>query len=192
MIESSTLLTVKNVPEKLIGIAAVAKNGVIGVNGAMPWYIPEDFAYFKRTTLGGILVMGRRTFESIGHPLPGRTNFVVSSSPRPVQFTDSKFDELYWEPTLTTALAAVRILNETLKTNVFVIGGATVFQACWQFLSDLYITEVDAAPTGDTFFPKIAANDWRETWREPHDRFAFVRYTRRTDNLKNLKKHQRK
>ncbi|MDR0436482.1 MAG: dihydrofolate reductase [Propionibacteriaceae bacterium] len=163
---------------RFIGIAAVADNGVIGVDGAMPWHIPEDFAYFRQTTMGGILVMGRRTFESIGRPLPGRINIVVSGEPRPDGFTETDYPDLFWEPSLLRALAVGQVLGEAMSVDVFVIGGGAVFRATWSLLTDLYLTEVTATPEGDTFFPEIDPVEWRESWREPHDGFAFVRYER--------------
>ncbi|MDR2620695.1 MAG: dihydrofolate reductase [Propionibacteriaceae bacterium] len=163
---------------RLIGIAAVARNGVIGANGVMPWHIPEDLAHFKRVTMGGLLVMGRRTFESIGRPLEGRISVVVSSAPRPEQFPEGGTPKLIWEPNLPHVLATSLAIGKVLPAKVFVIGGGEMFRASWSMLTDLYITEVDATPAGDTFFPEIDPGHWIEVWREPHDGFAFVRYER--------------
>ncbi len=153
-------------------IAAVANNGCIGKGNRIPWNIPEDFQYFKKTTLGKTCLMGQATFESIldylGKPLPGRKTVVLSR--------DSSFK----------APADVRIYNDLDKAwkalkdeDVFICGGASIYKQTINRVDNLYITEVHMTPEGDVFFPEINKNIWREVWRESHGNFDFVKYTKK-------------
>jgi dihydrofolate reductase len=121
-------------------IAAMSLNRVIGAGNRIPWHLPEDFKWFKQVTMGGTLVMGRKTFESIGRPLPGRTTVVLSRSgfTRPQVRTASSLDGL-------TALA--------LPEPVFICGGADVYAQALPLCSDLYLTLVTREVAGDAFFP---------------------------------------
>ena len=123
-------------------IAAMARNRVIGYKGSIPWHLPEDFKWFKKTTLGGVVVMGRKTFESLGKPLPGRRNVVISSS--------SQFEGV-------DNVRDVGELNETdySPATVWVIGGAHVYEQMLPRCSDLYLSIVDSEPAGDVFFPEF-------------------------------------
>ncbi|MDR1852368.1 MAG: dihydrofolate reductase [Propionibacteriaceae bacterium] len=162
---------------QLTAIAAVARNGVIGVAGALPWHIPEDFARFKQVTMGSNLIMGRKTFESIGGALKGRISIVVTSRPGPAEtLTPAECGaetRLLWVSSLDEALAAADPAKPT-----FIGGGGQLYREAWPLLTDLDITQVDRSPAGDTYFPEISPDTWRETWREPHDGFCFVNYTR--------------
>jgi dihydrofolate reductase len=136
-------------------IAAVASNGVIGAGGAMPWRLPSDFAFFKRTTMGKPLLMGRKTFESIGKPLPGRTNIVITRQrgyqPEGVLVIDDPEAALDHAQTI----AAADGVDE-----VMVAGGATIYRALMPRAERLYITHVEIAPEGDAFFPPIDPAEW--------------------------------
>ncbi len=156
-------------------IAAVAKNNCIGKNNKIPWNVPEDFAYFKKTTLGKTCVMGKNTHESIiaylGKPLPGRKTVVITLN------KDYKVPE------------GVRIFHslddafEKLKDeDVFICGGANIYRQTIDRVDTLYITEIDQTPDGDTFFPEINKNIWKEVWRENHDGFSFVKYEKYAHN----------
>lgn len=155
-------------------MAAVAKNGVIGADGRMPWELPEDLAHFKETTIGHPVIMGRRTYESIvarlGGPLPDRTNIVLSRGdpalPAGVVHADS----------IKAALDAAR---DTGSDVAYVIGGGSVYEQSLPLADRLVLTEVDAEPEGDTRFPDWDRDDWAEIDRETHDCFAFVEYVRR-------------
>lgn len=161
---------------KVAIVAAVARNRVIGADGRMPWELPEDLARFKETTVGHPVVMGRRTYESIaerlGGPLPDRTNIVLSRGdpdlPQDVVLVDS----------IDAALEAAR---ETGTSVAYVIGGGTVYEQFLPQADRLLLTEVDAAPEGDTRFPEWDPDEWVEVDREDHDGFAFVEYERRDD-----------
>jgi dihydrofolate reductase len=137
-------------------IAAVARNGVIGVRNRMPWHLPEDLKRFRRLTLGHAVIMGRRTFESIGKPLPGRNNIVVTRSP------DWTHPGCHAVHSLEAALAAVRV-----REDAFVIGGAEIYTLALPFACRLYMTEIECDFDGDAFFPEFDRSRWGEVSREP-------------------------
>jgi dihydrofolate reductase len=150
-------------------VAAVAENGVIGRDNAMPWKISSDSQYFKRITMGKPVIMGRLTHESIGRPLPGRHNIVVS---RDHGFTA---DGVSVVPTLTEALDLARADG---AEEAMVIGGVWAYSAALPLADRLYITEVHAAPEGDARFPDIDPEEWVERSRErqpagPRDDFDY-------------------
>jgi len=149
-------------------VAAVASNRVIGVDGGLAWHIPEDMTRFKRLTMGGALVMGRETFESIGRALPGRTSIVLTRQP------DWSHEGVEVAHSLEEALeiASARGLD------AFVSGGAGVYRSALGLADHLELTEVKAAPRGDTYFPEIDWSQWREVSRTDHPDFSFVTYDR--------------
>lgn len=150
-------------------VAAVGRNGVIGRDGDLPWERTGDLAHFKRLTMGHVLVMGRRTYESVGRPLPGRTTIVLtrrSDWPAP--------DGVRVAPDLD---AGLRIAAE-VDDEVFVVGGAQVYAAALPLANLLVLTEVDQAPEGDAWFPDVDWSEWRESGREPRDGFTIVTYER--------------
>lgn len=155
---------------QVVAVVAVARNGVIGAGPDIPWHVPGDQARFKRLTLGHPLVMGRLTYASIGRPLPGRTTLVVSRDP---SFSPEGVEVL---DDVDAALDRALALDPGL---VVVAGGGQVYRAAWDRLDALEVTEVDAEPAGDVFFPAVDPADWRETAREQHEGHAFVRYERR-------------
>ena len=142
-------------------IVAMTENRIIGANNAMPWHLPADLAFFKATTLGNPVVMGRKTFESIGRPLPGRRNIVVSRDPA------------YVAPGCTTATSIEESLHQAgTAGEIFVIGGAMLFEAVLPKAQRIYLTRIHAALDGDTLFPELDPGQWRETARQhrPRDR----------------------
>ena len=156
-------------------IAAVARNRVIGRGNALPWHLPADLRHFRRLTLGAAVIMGRRTFESIGRALPERLNIVLTREPgRPAPGcrTAGTLDE-------ALAIAAG-------SPRVFVIGGSALYAAALPRAGRLHLTEIDADFEGDTRFPEFDHAEWVEIEREtgqsesdPGLRFAFVTYVRR-------------
>ena len=148
-------------------IAAVGRNGVIGADNDMPWHLPEDFAFFKRTTMGHPMVMGRKTFDSIGRVLPGRRTIVITRQ------SDWSHADVETAHSLSEALALAGPADE-----VFVCGGGQVYAEAMPFAQRLLITEVDQAPDGDVTFPEIDHALWREVSREPRDGFSWVAYER--------------
>jgi len=153
----------------IIGIAAVARNGVIGSGNDIPWRIPEDWQRFKRLTMGQVLIMGRKTYDSIGRPLPGRTTFVITRDRM------WRGDGARVIPSLDEAWQQAALLAPEM---IFVAGGGEIYRAAWDRLDRLEITEVDQAPSGEVTFPDIDPADWLATWREDHDGFSFVSYRR--------------
>ena len=148
-------------------IAAVARNGVIGNGPDIPWHLPEDFAFFKRTTMGHVLVMGRLTFESIGKALPGRRTIVVTRN-RFWRHPDVEVAHSFEE-----ALALAGPADE-----VFVCGGAQIYAEAMPWAHRLLITEVFLEPQGDVVFPPIPADEFVETHREVRSQLAWVTHER--------------
>ena len=138
-------------------IAAVARNGAIGKDNALLWRLPEDLKFFKRTTLGCPVIMGRKTWDSIGRPLPGRRNIVITRNPA----WQAEGAEVFHD--LDSALAATENAEK-----VFVIGGGELYSQALPKADELILTEVDAAFTGDTFFPDWNRDDFTEISRESH------------------------
>jgi dihydrofolate reductase len=149
-------------------IAAVARNGVIGAGPDIPWHLPEDFAFFKRTTMGHPIVMGRLTFDSIGRVLPGRRTIVVTHD-RGWTHTGVEVAHSFEE-----ALALAGPSDE-----VFVCGGGQVYAEAMRWAHRLLVTEVDQEPAGDVRFPAIDDAVWVESARQPRAGFAWVTYDRR-------------
>lgn len=148
-------------PVRIALVAAVARNGVIGRDGEMPWRLSTDLKRFKRLTMGGPVVMGRKTFEAIGKPLPGRINIVVTRS------TGFAADGVTVAPDLDSALryAANEAAGHGLP-EAFVIGGGEIYAAAIGRADRLYITHVEASPEGDVHFPPIDPTVWREVVSE--------------------------
>jgi dihydrofolate reductase len=151
-------------------VAAVARNGVIGAGGDMPWHLPDELRLFKETTLGHVLVMGRRTYEAIGRPLPGRTTIVVT---RQSDWSPGSADVI-----VAHGLAEALERARTLGDEVFVVGGGEVYAALLARADRLVLTFVDQEPEGDTTFPEVDWSAWRETGREPGEGWVRVTYER--------------
>ncbi len=157
-------------------IAAVARNGIIGRDNALPWRLPEDLKHFKALTTGHPIVMGRKTWKSLGRPLPGRHNIVVTR------------DALYRAEGVTVVNSledALRLASDSGE--LFVIGGAEVYRLALPLADRLQFTEIDADFDGDTYFPVFDRAAWRETSRERHRSasgfdYAFVTYERSTQS----------
>ncbi|QXQ08374.1 dihydrofolate reductase [Sphingosinicellaceae bacterium] len=154
-------------------VVARADNGVIGRDNALPWRIPADLAHFKRLTMGKPIIMGRRTFESIGRPLPGRLNIVLSRDPD-------------WRAEGVTVAASLSDMLANDVPEIAIIGGAQVYAEALPLATHVYLTEVHSAPEGDTWLPAFDAGEWRETAREAHGAaggqpgYSFVTLERRS------------
>ena len=141
-------------------IAAMARNRVIGQDNGLPWRLPGDLKFFKATTLGKPVVMGRKTFQSIGRPLPGRPNIVVTRDP------GFAAEGVHIARDIDSALdLAARLARETGAQEVMVIGGAEIYAQALPRLDRLYLTEIDAEIEGDAHFPEIEPRVWREAAR---------------------------
>lgn len=149
-------------------IVAVAANGVIGRDGDLPWRLPADMGFFKRTTMGHHLIMGRRTWDSIGRPLPGRTMVVLTRD------REATIPGCTVAHDLPQALELARAAGDT---EVLVAGGAEVYALALPLADRMYLTEVAATVAGDVVFPAYEAAQWEEVSRTEHeadDRHAFA------------------
>jgi len=157
-----------------VALVAMADNGVIGRDHGLPWRLPDDLKRFKAITTGHAVLMGRRTFDSIGRALPGRQNLVLTRNPA-------------WRaPGCETVGSIEAALGRAGDARLYVIGGADVFSLCWPVVGRLELTEVHAAPEGDTRLEGFDRGAWRETYREDHAAdarhawpFSFVTLVRR-------------
>jgi len=164
---------------KLVIVAAVAENGVIGADGGMPWHYPEDLRHFKETTTGHPVIMGRRTFESIvgriGEPLPERTNVVLTTTG--VDHVAAGADHA--DVVVVDAIeAAIDAAGATGADVAYVVGGASVYEGFLPRADRLLLTELDESYEGDTYFPALDDGAWAETDREERADLAFVTYER--------------
>lgn len=142
---------------KISLIVAVAENGVIGHNNQLIWHLPNDLKQFKRLTTGHCIIMGRKTFDSIGKPLPNRTSLIISRN------TDFQIEGCITVSSLENAiLEAKKIENE----EAFIIGGAEIYRLALPIIDKIYLTEVHHEYEGDTFFPEIDKTIWKEIHRE--------------------------
>ncbi|MDH0093779.1 dihydrofolate reductase [Achromobacter mucicolens] len=159
-------------PASLTLIVAYSTNRAIGRDNALPWKLPGDLAHFKRSTLGHPIIMGRKTWDSLGRPLPGRSNIVISRNP------DFSAAGAILAPTLEAAVAACGDVEEA-----FVIGGAQIYAQALPLAKRVLATEVHADVDGDAFFPLLPSFQWKETAREPQPAengcdYDFVTYER--------------
>lgn len=164
---------------ELVLVVARARNGVIGKDGAMPWHIPADLKRFKRMTVGKPVIMGRKTFESIGKPLPGRHNIVLTRDPA------WRAKDVTVVPNLAEGIAAAGLDPRTRAEAIMVIGGAQIYAEALPSATRIELTEIEAAPDGDTRFPVFDPGRWHEVAREEHPSeggqpgYAFVTLVRR-------------
>ncbi|MDR3642234.1 MAG: dihydrofolate reductase [Candidatus Doudnabacteria bacterium] len=151
-------------------IAAIAENNVIGAKNDLPWYLPEDLKRFKELTLGKVVVMGRKTYDSIiarlKKPLPGRTSVVISRQ------------DLKLPPGVELFHSIDEALRAHQSQDVFIIGGEQIFNQSLSLADTLYITRVEKSFPGDAFFPDIDENVWQKISNDPHDGFSFIIYKR--------------
>ena len=159
--------------QNLSVIVAVAKNSVIGHNNTLPWHLPEDLKRFRTLTTGHHIIMGRKTYESLGRLLPGRITVIVTRN------ANYKVEGALVASSLEAAVAMCQHDNEA-----FLIGGAELYQDGLQLANKLYLTEIELEVAGDAFFPAVDMNQWQETSREVHTSaqgldFSYVTYLRK-------------
>lgn len=152
---------------RIVAIAAVADNGVIGSGDDMLWHLPDDFRRFKKVTTGHTLIFGRKTHEQIGRTLPDRRIIVVTRDP------EWQGDGVEVAHSITEALD---LAAQTPQQVCYVGGGGDIYEAAWPYLTELDITHVHRAPDGAVRFPPIRSREWTEVSREQHDDFDFVQY----------------
>jgi dihydrofolate reductase len=153
-------------------IVARDKHSGIGIQNALPWHLPEDLSHFKKTTSGHAILMGRKTFESIGRPLPNRRNIVITRNP------DWKADGIEICHSLEEAKALVK------EQTAYIIGGAEIYRQALDLANKMIITEIDQTFECDAFFPTFSNDAWRETERDAHVSasgipYAYVTYTKK-------------
>ena len=163
---------------EIVLVVAVADNGVIGRNGAMPWHLPADLRHFKRLTTGKPVIMGRKTFESIGKPLPGRHNIVLTRD------AGWQTEGVTLAPNLAEAIAAAGLDPRARAGEIMVVGGAQIYAEALPIATRIELTRIHVSPEGDTFFPDPDPRHWREAARieQPaegdapaHDFLTYVR-----------------
>lgn len=149
-------------------IAAMARNRVIGKDNALIWHIPEDFKYFKRTTLGKPIIMGRKSFESLGKPLPGRPNIVISRSGHK-EISPGK-DGPFYVSSIDDALdLAEKKATELGQSEIFIIGGGEIYKQTFSRLDRLYLTIIHRDYEGDAFFPEFDSEKWHIIQEDRHE-----------------------
>jgi len=161
---------------KISIIVAMASNHAIGLNNQMPWHLSADLKKFKAITMGSPILMGRKTYESIGKPLPGRRNIIISRNPDYQREGCLVFNDI------EKAIEACRQYDE-----IFIIGGASFYQAILPKADSLYLTQINKEFEGDTFFPVINKNEWKEVARENIDgdesvdfSYSFIKLVRKS------------
>ncbi len=158
---------------KIILIAAVAKNNVIGKStGEMPWHSKEDFQHFKQTTFGFPIIMGRKSFESLGKPLKGRLNIILTKNSK----LKEKFEEIMIFNSLEQAYEYCDVAN---NEKIFVIGGGQIFKQAINNADEMIISHMDFDAKGDVVFPKIDLSKWKISSREKRSEFEIVTYVRK-------------
>ena len=154
-------MTAETRPEIVLVVAA-AENGVIGLDGKMPWHLPADLRRFKRITTGKPVLMGRKTFESIGRPLPGRHNIILTRTPGWVG------EGVTVAPNLAEAIAAAGLNGRTRAEEIMVIGGAEIYALARPIATRIELTRIHTNPEGDTWFEAPEPELWDEVFREEH------------------------
>jgi dihydrofolate reductase len=158
---------------KIIIIVAIAKNNVIGrLNGEMPWHVSEDFRHFKKTTMGFPIIMGRKSFESLGKPLKGRENIVITKN------KDLKYnlDELNIFYSLNDAIDYCKSLN---VEKIFITGGGEIYKQSISMADEMIISYMNFDAEGEVEFPEFIVDDWEITNRDKRDQFEIVYYSRK-------------
>ena len=159
-------------------IAAMSENRVIGRDGQLPWHLPADLRWFKKTTIGHHIIMGRKTFQSPGHPLPGRTSIILT---RDVHYQpDVSIEHDDTEIFITNSLDdALTLVKESDDDEPFIIGGGEIYQSALPHVDRMYLTRVYAEVQGDAFFPEFNEDDWeiieeRHYERDARHEYAFT------------------
>lgn len=153
-------------------IAAVAQNRVIGQNGRLPWELPEDMYWFKTQTMHKPVIMGRKTFEAIGRPLPRRLNIVISRK------GEEEKENLLWTASVEEALEKARQAPDYANVEIMILGGGEIYSQTLALADRLYLTEIDASPDGDAWFPSFDKRLWErkilEEYPSQNGQPAFV------------------
>jgi dihydrofolate reductase len=158
-------------------VVAKGENNVIGKENGLPWHLPSDLRHFKKTTSGHHVIMGRKTFESLGKPLPGRTHIVVTR--------DNSYHVPQGHYVVNDIMEGINIGKSKGLEKLYILGGAEIYKLSLPHADEMVITEVKGTPEGDTFFPEVDMNKWEEVSREPvekddkneyaHDFVVYIR-----------------
>ena len=154
-------------------IAALTDAGVIGNSSGLPWHIAEDLQRFKKITTGKTVLMGRRTFETIGRPLPNRENIILDQEKKPVAGA-----------TVCNSMADALKRAQEIGTDLYVIGGANVYAQMLPMVDVMHLSHVKRDYPGDVYFPKYDKTEWQEFAREEFDEFTAITYKRKTEKEK--------
>lgn len=144
-------------------IVAKSQNNVIGKDNKLPWHLKDDLQNFKKITMGHHILMGRKTFESIGKPLPGRLSLVLSSDTKPVQ------DNLVW---FSSIWRAIKYAERAGETELFIIGGEKIFKSALAIADRIYLTEIEADVDGDVYFPQLSLKNWNNVSEQGFEKNA--------------------
>lgn len=134
-------------------IVAKAENNVIGINNTLPWHLKDDLQNFKKITMGHHILMGRKTFESIGKPLPGRMSLVISNTPQ------ANLSNVFW---FNSIFRAIKQAERSGETELFIIGGEKIFKYALSLVDRIYLTEVKGDIKGDVYFPPLSLKNWKK------------------------------
>ncbi len=134
-------------------IVAKAENNVIGINNTLPWHLKDDLQNFKKITMGHHILMGRKTFESIGKPLPGRMSLVISNTPQ------ANLSNVFW---FNSIFRAIKQAERSGETELFIIGGEKIFKYALSLVDRIYLTEVKGEIKGDVYFPPLSLKNWKK------------------------------
>ncbi|TSD00049.1 MAG: dihydrofolate reductase [Parcubacteria group bacterium Athens0714_25] len=160
---------------RIIIIAAIAQNGVIGTaKGEMPWHVKEEFAHFKSTTLGSPIIMGRKTFETLGKPLKGRLNIIVTRS--------ESFPSIEETLIQNSLLSAIDHCNKNNYEKIFIIGGREIYTQAIPLADEMILSFMKFKAEGEILFPEYDENDWRKTDERNLEQFSVVYFVRKGKN----------
>ncbi len=151
----------------------MTKNKIIGKNNWLPWEIPEELAMFRKLTSNSTVIMGRKTYDSVGRPLPKRNNIIISRTPR---FEDSRVE---WATSMEQALEKAK----KHEKNIFVIGGTQIYNMAIPLVDKMYLSFIKEDYEGDTYFPDWNEEEWEVEKKEDHEKFEFVVYKRKDKNI---------
>lgn len=160
----------------ICAIAAVAKNGVIGKDGELPWHYPKDLEHFKDTTVNNPIIMGRKTFDSFPNPLPNRTHIILTTD-------DSLRDKSNNINYVNTPNEALNLAKSITDDTTYIIGGQTIYELFFEDLDCMILTEINKEYNGDTYFPEFDLDNWKstdydESQQFSHDDYDIVKYIR--------------
>ena len=158
---------------KIIIIAAISRNGVIGnTNGEMPWHVKEEFQHFKQTTVGSAVIMGRKTFETLGRPLKGRENIIVTRNRDfKVDFDDTKLVHSLEE--------SIGYCKSKMYEKIFIIGGGEIYRQALQLADEMILSFMKFEAEGEVKFPEIKNDIWQKVSLEDREQFEIIRYVRK-------------